>query len=285
MENQIVDTIALAIAFSPRLEANLAEAARLKKLFQCRLILIHVGSHDAEDEKKLAGLLQKTGLDDTKTEVRWRSGETVHEILEVCREEKVDLLVTGALEKESWLKYYMGSVARSLCRKAECSVLMLTDPSLNTHAFRHIVVSGNDNDKTSATIEMAMYLARLEQANTVDIVQESEFNRLASISCEDKSKEELISLKKDLINEEKEKLEDILSCTDCGNLQVNTRRLEGKPGISISNYAREQQADLLIMAAPENKLNLFDRVFQHDIEYVLANLPCNLLIVHSHKMN
>jgi nucleotide-binding universal stress UspA family protein len=71
-----------------------------------------------------------------------------------------------------------------------------------------------------------------------------------------------------------------LRCTDCGKLQINTERIEGKPGYVISKYAREKEADLLVVNSPDKPMNLLDRVFPHDIEYALAELPCNLLIVH-----
>jgi hypothetical protein len=31
--------------------------------------------------------------------------------------------------------------------------------------------------------------------------------------------------------------------------------------------------------SPDKQMNLIDRVFPHDIEFALADLPCNLLIV------
>jgi hypothetical protein len=51
----------------------------------------------------------------------------------------------------------------------------------------------------------------------------------------------------------------------------------------ITQFAREHEADLLVLNSPDTKLNLLDRVFPHDIEFALADLPCDLLIVHSKK--
>ena len=45
--------IALAIAFSPRMEALIAESKRLKDLFQAELLLIHVGEKTVALEEKL----------------------------------------------------------------------------------------------------------------------------------------------------------------------------------------------------------------------------------------
>jgi nucleotide-binding universal stress UspA family protein len=87
--------------------------------------------------------------------------------------------------------------------------------------------------------------------------------------------------KEKIEKEEVDKIEEILRCADCGNLKISTIRLEGKPGFVISNFAREYNADLLVLNSPDAKLNFIDRVFTHDIEYALADLPCDLLIIHS----
>lgn len=280
-----INRIALALAFSPRLEANLAEAARLNKLFQSHLYLIHVGDYTAGNEQELQQLLERFNLTKQNCTVLWQEGETVDTILETCKERHTDLLITGALEKEGLLQYYMGSVARQLSRKAQCSVLMLTEPSTEPHPFRNIVVSGGESSHTADTIALAMHLAKLEKANKVDIIQESEYHNIARLSSENKTADEVDQIKQEFISEDKEKLDEILSCTDCGSLKIERHHLEGKPGFAISNYAREHEADLLVLSSPDKKLNLLDRLFTHDIEHVLANLPCSVLIVHHENLN
>jgi nucleotide-binding universal stress UspA family protein len=95
------------------------------------------------------------------------------------------------------------------------------------------------------------------------------------------SDEESEEHKEKIFEDENKRLDDILKCADCGTLKVNVERIDGKPGYVITQYAREQKADLLVLNSPDTKLNLIDRVFPHDIEYALADLPCDLLIVHS----
>ena len=58
----IIRKIGLAIAFSPRIEALLAEAARLKKMWDAELLLIHVGNRGKELEERLQQLLESAGL-------------------------------------------------------------------------------------------------------------------------------------------------------------------------------------------------------------------------------
>ena len=280
-----IQRIALAIAFSPRLEANLAEASRLNTLFQSHLFLIHVGTCTSADEEELHSLMNRYALNSNNCTICWQEGETVDTIIDTCKAQQVDLLITGALEKEGLLQYYMGSVARQLSRKAQCSVLMLTEPSTHPIPFRNIVVSGDECSKTADTIALAMQLAKLEKANKIDIVQESGYHNIATLSSENRSAEEVEQIKNEFITDDKEKLNEILSCTDCGSLKIETHHLQGKPGLAISNYAREHEADLLVLSSPDKKLNLLDRLFTHDIEHVLANLPCSVLIVHHENHN
>ncbi|MEP0712124.1 MAG: universal stress protein, partial [Algoriphagus sp.] len=113
--------VALAIAFSPRMEALISETKRLVALFGSELILIHIGKRTDELEFLLQEMILKTGLDQSKTKLIWKEGKPVKMIIEACKEENADLLVAGALKHERLLTYYMGSVGRKIIRKAPCS--------------------------------------------------------------------------------------------------------------------------------------------------------------------
>jgi nucleotide-binding universal stress UspA family protein len=265
------EKIAVAIAFSPRIEAILSESKRLQDIFKAKMIFIHVGEKNLQQEQYLKHLMHRFGLDHPDNLVLWEEGDPVDTILETCRKHDVDLVVAGALEKESLVKYFLGSVARTLCRKAKCSVLMLREPDIKSKPVRKIVVEGSDHPKTMHTIETAIYIAKSANATDVDIVQESDVSKMALVRSENLTD----------IKDENERLQDILKCTDCGSLKVNIERIDGKPGYVITNYAREQKADLLMLNSPDTKLNLLDRVFPNDIEFALADLPCDLLIIHS----
>ena len=59
--------IALAIAFSPRMEALIAETKRLIEVFDAELLLIHVGEKTTELEEKLDLILETHALKGSKT--------------------------------------------------------------------------------------------------------------------------------------------------------------------------------------------------------------------------
>jgi nucleotide-binding universal stress UspA family protein len=49
----------------------------------------------------------------------------------------------------------------------------------------------------------------------------------------------------------------------------------------VRQYAEQKKADLLVINSPDVRYGIIDRIFTHDMEYILENLPCNVLIVHS----
>ncbi len=272
--------IGIAVAFSPRCEAILAEARLLHQKFGAQMFFIHVGKKSLQEEQYLKHLLHRFELDKGINQVIWEEGEPVETIVSLSQSLDLDLLVAGALEKESLLKYVLGDISRQLSRKVKCSMLLLTEPSTHPKGFSHLVVEGTDHPKTENTIAVAVDLARAFEAGNLTIIQESDPGKLALIRSEELKENEADERKEQILKEEDEKLEEILRCTDCGGLRITTKRIEGKPGYVISNYARLKNADLLVVNSPDKPMNLLDRVFPHDIEHALADLPCNLLIVH-----
>jgi nucleotide-binding universal stress UspA family protein len=88
-------------------------------------------------------------------------------------------------------------------------------------------------------------------------------------------------IKKEMVEEETQKLQSMIDGVDKQDVEIHLKTVSGKPGYAISNYARTKSYDLLVINSPDTPLGLFDRIFTHDIEYILADLPCNLLMVHS----
>ncbi|MFY8190188.1 MAG: universal stress protein [Bacteroidia bacterium] len=272
--------IALALAFSPRCESLLAEVKMLQEKFACKLVFIHVGEKSLQEEQYLKHLLHRFHLDQPENEIIWRKGEPVETIIDICQTEQIDLLVAGALEKESLINYVFGGISRQLSRKIKCSMLLLTEPNIHPKGFTHLVVEGTDHPKTENTIATAVQWAKVFNSKRVDIIQENDLSKIALIRSEELKEHEAGERKKEILSEEDLKLKEIIRCSDCGNLAIHTERIEGKPGYVISKYAKDHEADLLVINSPDKPLNLLDRVFPHDMEYALANLPCNLLIVH-----
>ncbi len=275
------ETIALAVAFSPRLEALIAETKRLTVLFSAKAVFIHVGKRTSEKEKHLSNYLINYGFNDSNCVVHWQDGNPVDVVLGVCKNHVVDLLIIGALEKENLLKYYMGSVSREISRRAKCSVLMLIEPRITPLPFQNIVVNGHEHPKTIHTLNTALYVAEKEGANEILVVDELDIPALSMSMAEDSSEPEVSSMKATILQEEKTKLSSLIDSLDRRNIEIRMKTISGRSGYTIAQFAQSSKADLLIVNSPDHHLNIFDRIFSHDLEYVLADLPSNMLIVHS----
>lgn len=275
------ETIAVAVSFSPRCLPVLAQAKYISDSLNSSLLLIHIGEKSSEKEQKLDELMNKLGMDDTHYRVIWMEGEPVETILKLCKLNMVDLLVLGALEKENVLKFYLGSIARNISRKAKCSVLLLTNPTEQPLRYRKIVVNGVENPKTVHTINAAFYFANHVKAKDVTIVNEVNVPGLAMAMADDSTAPEAKEIKKHLNEDIEENIQSIVKKCDTGDINVFNKSIKGKPGYAISKYSKDKRADMLVINSPDTSLNLLDRIFAHDIEYVLAHLPCNLLIIHS----
>jgi len=66
-------------------------------------------------------------------------------------------------------------------------------------------------------------------------------------------------------------------------MEISEQHVFGKKGYTISHYAKAKRADLLVVNSPDTRLGFLDRIFKHDLEYILADLPTDVLIVHHTK--
>ena len=276
--------IAVAIAFSPRLEALLVETLRIKSYWSAELILIHVGQHGEKEEQQLTELLKTTGLHQHKDlKVVWEKGNPAERILKTCTKERVDLLIAGALKKENMVQYYLGTIARKILRKADCSVLMLTSPSVTPSPFKNIVVNTEDTAFVEEVLLTACHIGIKEKSNWLHVVREIKMYGLTMSASENCNEEEYDKLRHSLVQDEITDVEKILLRIPHEGLKVNIKLVSGKSGFELSQFAQRKNAELLIVGAPQRRFSLFDRVFTHDQEYLFADLPCNLLVVHPRK--
>ncbi len=275
---QKIDKILIGIAFSPNLKPNLFEAVRMANMFNAELVGVHVGEKSIEKEKNIQAILQEADILKTKFTTIWQQGKPVDVILETCTKQNIDLLILGALQQEKLYQYYVGTIARKITRKAPCSVLLLIKPSIERVACKHIVVNGLEDKKTEETIKTAFIVANYLNCKKITIVEEIKQEELHVIVNDDTSLRRANIAKERIKNREDRRVKNILKEIDCNNLSVKTQPIFGKRGYSIGHYAKVKRADLLVMNAPK-KLGILDRIFPHDIEYILSELPTDVLIV------
>ncbi len=270
--------VALAIAFSPRMEALISETKRLVQLFGSELILIHIGKKTEELEMKLDEIIVNAGLDKLKTKLIWKEGKPVKMIVQACREEDADLLVAGALKREKMLTYYMGSVGRKVIRKSPCSVLTLINPQVTPKKFSKVVINGTQLEVTPKVIEHGLKFCQKEQASLVHILNEIKLYGLRMATASEGSEDEISNTRRKLVQEEIKYVQEILNGLDQTGLRINIKVTAGKWAVELVRYCESINADLLIMGNSDSH-TFIDRLFPHDLEEVLTELPCNLLII------
>lgn len=276
------ETIGVAVAFSPRLENVLAEAKILADHFNATVILMHIGDRTREKEHRLAEVMQQCGMNDKKVRVVWNEGEPVQTLLHLCKLHIVDLLILGALKKENIFQFYLGSVARQISRKAKCSVLLITEPKREGSRFRKIVINAPESPKTQHTIRTAVYFAQHNNAKDLTVVTEIEQQGLAMTVATESTASEASRIRKEIAESETENVREIVTrISEQEGVSITEKQLKGKPGFAVRQYAEQKKADLLVINSPDVRYGIIDRIFTHDMEYILENLPCNVLIVHS----
>src|SRR5258708_18557598 len=149
--------IAVASTFSPRFEQVLSEAGRIRERFGAELSLIYIGERSDETAKKFQNILGRLQLP-SDSPVHYGQGDPAEGILRTIADNNVDLIVAGALEKESALHPFLGNVARRLLREASCSVLLFTNPELKPKPLRQIVFVANYSDHAHPAFKQTLIL-------------------------------------------------------------------------------------------------------------------------------
>tara|TARA_S200000501_G_scaffold52466_1_gene42569 strand:+ start:620 stop:1480 length:861 start_codon:yes stop_codon:yes gene_type:complete len=277
--------ILVGFAFSPNLKANIYEALRMVHYFEGELVFVHVGNKTAEKESRFKEIVASSPVQSEKIAIHWKVGNPVNTLLEASEEFKVDLIVLGALKRENVVKFYMGSIARKITRQANCSVLLLINPSVERNPCQHIVVNGFDSPQTIDTIGAAFVVAKSLGAKKISLVEEISRSKVAVTVDDDRSLRRATLRKEKLRRQEQTRVKDVvrnLPDTLTNDVNWTTQSIFGSRGYSIGHYAKVVRADLLIMNAQEN-LSFIDRLITRDIEHILAELPTDVLIVNSKK--
>ena len=258
-------SVGIGVTFSPNLKANIYEASRLSLMFNSKLILIHVGEETAEKKDTFTNILAPFLNQNLSVDIIFKSGNPVDVILSVSQNKNIDLLILGALKKEKLVN----------------SILLLINPSIERIACQNIVVNGLKDPKTEQAIESAFYISHCLGSKMVTIVEEINQDEVAIKVEDDKSLRKATILKERIKLRETTRIKSIVEHipkehTDL--VTIKSQPIFGKKGYSIGHYAQISRADLLVMNAP-SKTTIWDRIFPHDIEHILAELPTDVLII------
>ena len=275
-------TVLVSVALSPRAGAVAAEGMRTAKLLGGRAVFLHVGPDAPQNRTALRQALAAGGAGDApEADVLIRPGRAHAVICSTAAELKADLIVLGALEREPTLSLF-GSVARNVARRAPCSVLLLTAPQQHPRPPRVFVVSLRMNETSAGMVRLVTDLARKQDHPALHFLHEfpvTEARWLADggIGSEVRT-DDYVRLR---TVAEQQLLADFLSTFDLAGTDVRAEALPGHEGLEAVRYAEREQADLLMVPAPDQPLHLWDRIFQHPMELALRRLPCTMWLYRS----
>ncbi len=277
--NQTFNKLGLAITFSPTGKALLKETVRLKNLFNAHLTLIHVGVKNTENENNLNQTIENAGLTKNEVEIIWEKGDPANAIIRTVKKQNIDLLIAGALEKENIIKYYLGSVARKIMRELDSSSLILKTPSENPTNFKKFFAAADYTPRSEKTIKTSFQFALMENAEEFVLIRDYHIPGLAATIQDSGSAETLEKLRKQLQEEEEQKMKLFIKELNLQGLEIKIVCLYGKEGWEASNFAREQNADIFAITGPKKRAGFIDRIFPNEAEYSFEKLPANLLII------
>ncbi|RZP10349.1 MAG: universal stress protein [Flavobacteriales bacterium] len=282
MKKTLFKKILVGFAFSPNLKANIFTSLRLADSLKAEIFFIHVGKKTSVKKKTFEEILEDSPVQPKLIKVLWEEGGPIPTILKMCKKNKIDLLLLGAVQRENVLKFYVGSIAREITRKAPCSVLLLIKPSVEEVPSKHVVVNAINEPNTEKTIRAAFEFSSLMGIPNVTLVGEISQSKVNVTADDDESLKKVTEIKEGIENEEKNRYDEILLNIPDGlkeNKKIHSQSIFGARGYSIGHYARVVRADLLVLNSEMKRSSFISRIFPKDMEHILSELPTDVLII------
>ena len=282
MKKTLFKKILVGFAFSPNLKANIFTSLRLADSLKAEIFFIHVGKKTSVKEKTFEEILEDSPVQPKLITVLWEEGGPIPTILKMCEKNKIDLLLLGAVQRENVLRFYVGSIAREITRKAPCSVLLLIKPSVEEVPSKHVVVNALNEPNTEKTIRAAFEFSSLMEIPNVTLVGEISQSKVNVTADDDESLKKVTEIKEGIENEEKNRYDEILKNIPDSlkeNKKIQSQSIFGARGYSIGHYARVVRADLLVLNSEMKRSSFISRIFPKDMEHILSELPTDVLII------
>jgi nucleotide-binding universal stress UspA family protein len=266
-------TIAVASTFSPRFKQVLSEAKRIRDRFVSDLHVIYVGERNEETAKKFGDAFAQLQLPGNST-IHYEQGEPAEAILRVLVENKIDMIVAGALEKEIVLHRFLGNVARRLVREAACSVMLFTRPEVKPRSLRRIVFVADYSDHALQSLKTTLPLASAESCERLYVIRiittfdEARASRRADAGNGGKPKSD---------EDEEAALEKFVLSAGATDVPIETRCIRGNTGLAASDFVQSVKADLLVVPVETNENA--SRQLPNNIAWITDVIPCNLWMI------
>ena len=268
-------TVAVASTFSPRFRQVLAEAKRVRDRLCRQLQLIYVGAREEETAKKFAAALLELALPEDSA-IHYQQGEDpALAILDAAKANEIDLLVAGALEKEVVLRPFLGNVARTLVRKAGCSVILIIKPESEPKPFSRIVFLADYSDHGRAALLKTLHLATLEKSERLYVIRVyTTFDEARAKTRTDAPEEGSAGAR--TLDEEEIALEKFIDSAGPNDVPIEARCIRGNTGYAALDFIQSIDASLLVV--PVDPAACGDGLPAH-VAWITDTIPCNLWVI------
>ena len=266
-------TIAVASTFSPRFKQVIAEAKRIRDRFSSEFHLIYVGERNEETAKKFRDALAQLQLP-FDSPIHYEKGDPAEVILRVLAEQKIDMVVAGALEKEVVLHPFLGNVARRLVREASGSVMLFTKPEVKPKPLRRIVFVADYSTHGVRALKTTLPLASAESCERLYVIRIiTAFDQARASIRADAGEGE----KPKTTDEEEDALEKFVLSAGATGVPIEARCIRGNTGLAASDFVQSVKADLLVVSMSKNR----DAIQQlpSNIAWITDVIPCNLWVI------
>lgn len=209
------------------------------------------------------------------TTIVWKEGPPAAGIVEAARENDIELLIAGALERDAQM-LFLGGVARELLRRLHCSLLLFTHPEISRPVFRRLVAITDFTAEAQEAFRSALHLAELDQAEMLHVLSVlSPFARaratLGGTAASPGRHEE----------HEEALLEEFVSAGADSPVTIDPRVIHTTTGMGASDFAKNVEADLLVVPASAHPEA--GTLVPAYLDWVFQIIPCNLWVVKSRK--
>jgi hypothetical protein len=157
--------------------------------------------------------------------------------------------------------------------------MLVPEAALPVKPVEKIVISLSEKEPTNV-IESGLLFARNIPGARIFIVKESGLRGSKFTLSQYYTEKEFQLAHEKLLQTEEEYVAKLLQPFDTQNLDITTKVVFGHSGMGLVEYSNQIEADLIVDSFPDFRLGILDRIFPHDVEYALLDLPCKLLLIH-----
>ncbi len=220
-----------------------------------------------------------TLLEESNAEIATAVGDPAREILRIARKEDVDMILMGAHTREEDIgatrhRAVAGSTMRKVAKAARCPVVIVNRPCTTCWRLFSSIVIGTDFSKAATSAFLwAFKLARevgakLHIFHAVDIAAEGFTQPSGQNAIEQRIKESRRRIEQTYLPK--------LKGFDAFSVEV----WEGIPYVEILKFARDRQADLIVMAHHTREIDPEAAELGSTVEQVVLRAACPVASVN-----